>query len=529
MLKVLVVVAVVVAMAGAAAGEVIAPRITTNQSVDTHSLESIVADVVKPGMTDEQKAIALYEYARRVMFHFEQRGEKLDQAYDLDALRLINTYGYSFCTQQMLVLVHLWNTAGVKGKVWSVPGHSTAQAFYGGKTHWFDPLIGAYVFSRTDKTVASLKEIADDPTVLTKAAADGRACPAFVPCEKVLANQSARFVTNNPKYVAFCASFGNDVGYMAANATKAKIFGGPRKCLYQPDIALRRGETVTFLWDALEGEYNVKPGIPAKQLPPNHYCGIAADRKDPLNAPYWTPYTKTINGVAVCRYHANGTVVFAPKFGNEYSKKDFESSSFAWYGWGRNAPPHLRVRKAGRPANVVYTMSTPHVFTNATLTAEFHRATAEDVSRLYVSRDAGVTWTPVWDGTETKADTGAVTASVTLKDHVRGLRDFLVRAECATEGDVKNAGLHGIKVEAVFQHNMFARPFLGPGRNEITVRLANPETLKADPFTVTYVWQEDGQERTHTQRITESPMTYTINVGGAAMPRMVRLDLAVAP
>jgi len=529
MLKILLLAVVILALAASAQAEVIAPRVTTDQSVDTHSLESIVADVCKPGMTDEQKAIALYEYTRRVMFHYEQRGEKLDQVYDLDALRLINTYGYSFCTQQMLVMVHLWHTAGVEGRVWSVPGHSTAQAFYGGKTHWFDPLIGAYVYSRKDKTVASLKEIVEDPTVLTKAAEEGRACPSFVPCEKVLAEDSARFVTDNPDYVKSCAALGNDVGFMAARAKEAKTFGGPRKSLYQPDFNLRRGETVTFLWDAIDGEYNVKPGIPPRQLPPNHFCGVAADGKDALNYKYWKPYAREINGVTVCRYYANGKVVFAPGFSNEYFKRDFESNSFAWYGWGRNEPPYLRPTKAGRPANIVYKVSTPHVFTNATVTAQFHRATDEDVSRLYVSPDAGLTWTRVWDAAEAGQKAGRADASANLRDHVRGLRHFWVRAECQTEGEVKQAGLHQIRVEAIFQHNMFARPFLGPGPNQVTVRLANPETLKVDPFTVTYVWQEGGQERQHSQRITESPMTYAIKVNGGEMPKMVSLKLAVAP
>ncbi len=526
--------AAVAIVAGPALADVTAPRIRTDKSVDTHSLESIVADVCKPGMTDEQKAIALYEYTRRVMFHFEQRGEKQDPAYDLDALRLINTYGYSFCTQQMLVVLHLWQTAGIDGKYWSVPGHSTAQAFYGGKTHWFDPLVGAYVLSPADGGVAGLKEIADDPTVLMRAIEQGRASPTFMPCGRVLAEDSRRFVLDNDEYVTFCADLKDDTNYMATQASKAKPMGGPRKSLYQPDWTLRPGETVAFLWDNLPGEYNVKTGIAANQLPPNHFCGVAADSRDVHNYPFWRPYAKQINGVDVCRYQASGTQTLAVRFTGENFKKGFESNSFAWHGFRSGGQPYLRPRQAGRSANIVYKLSTPHVYTNAEVTADFMRSDPADTLRLYVSTDAGVTWAKVWDAAETGIEpdqtTGVLTAgSEKLADLVRGTRDFWVRAECATAKDAGKCGLNGLHVRAVFQHNMFARPHLGPGRNTVTTQVANPETLKSDNFQVTWVWVADGAEHKHVQRVTEAPQAWTIDVAGGQVPRMVRLEMAVMP
>ena len=66
---------------------------------------------------------------------------------------MINTYGYSFCSQQAMVLATLWDAAGIKSELLAVPGHVTAQAHYDGAKHWFDPLIGAYVFNRDGRTV----------------------------------------------------------------------------------------------------------------------------------------------------------------------------------------------------------------------------------------------------------------------------------------------------------------------------------------------------------------------------------------
>ena len=50
------------------------PRVVTDQSIDCSSLESIVKGVVKPGMSDEQKVLALYHWLRRVCFHYRDMG-----------------------------------------------------------------------------------------------------------------------------------------------------------------------------------------------------------------------------------------------------------------------------------------------------------------------------------------------------------------------------------------------------------------------------------------------------------------------
>jgi len=502
--------------------DVVAPRITTDRSVDTHSLASIVADVCREGMSDEQKAIALYEYTRRVMFHYMERSERLDEHFDLDALRLINTYGYSFCTQQMIVLVALWQAAGLESKIWGMPGHGTAQAFYGGKHHWFDPLIGAYVRSRRDGTVASLAEIAEDPTVLTEAAAEGRACPTFVPCGRVFYEDVARLVPSMTDYIRECVELGDDIGFIAARAGDAVPKWDPRHVLYQPDWRLRAGERVAFLWRNLPGEFNCIRVNPA-HLPPHHWCGVAADRKDQLNWPYWRPYARRINGVLTCRSHANGRHVYAPKFRDEWFKRGFEANTFRWLGWKRGLP-RLRPRKLGRRAAIVYKMSTPHVYTNAAIEARFRRAAEDDASRLLVSTDGGASWAKVWEG----SGVGAVRARVNVPDRVRGMRDFWVRAECSTRTDADRAGLDGLKIEAVFQHNMFARPFLAPGRNAVSVRVGNPDVLRDVDFAVTWVWKQDRRTRKHTEHIAASPHAWVIPVAGREMPRMVRLEMKVS-
>jgi len=517
------------------ATQVAAPRVTTDGSVDCHCLKSIVADVCTPAMSDQERAVALFGFVRRMMFHYPQRSERLAPKDDLDTLRLLNTYGHSLCSQQALVLVDLWRAAGIKSICWSVPGHCTAQAWYDGAEHWFDPLIGTYVFRRDGKTIASLKDIAGDPELLTKAAEEGRASPAFVPCHSVLRDDAARYAKDKPGYVKECADLKDDVTFMARRATKAKKCWGPNPQLYEPDLSLRRGETVTFLWSNLPGEFNCKTTprgapyrqymLPEEELPPHHFCGVTAERKDAANFPYWRPYAKEVKGVRTGRYYANGTHVYWPSFAREPSRGDFEGNTFVWAGEAKGHPP-LRVSKAGESATLVCRLRTPHVYTSAMVAADFARARRDDLSRIFVSRDGQKTWQKVY--TAGRSAAGKLAATVDLRDEVVGMRDLWFRLESRTAGDPAKAGLYGVKIETVFQHNMFARPYLCSGANRVSVRVANPAELGNCALTVSYAWKEGRRKVTHAERITRSPHAYTIDVAGEQMPRMMSLELAVA-
>ena len=527
-----------------AQAQVVSPRVTTDASVDCHTLESIAADVCKGSKTDQEKAIALFNFTRRMMYHYPQRTDPLH----CDVLTMINTYGYSFCSQQAMVLVTLWEAAGIRGELLGVPGHCTAQAHYDGAKHWFDPLIGAYVFKRDGKTVASIEEIAADPTLLTDAVTEGRAGSGFVTCKTVLRDDAARFCKHNPQYIDECASHVDDVRFMANLASKAHAVSwwhGPERSLYKPDIKLRRGEKVTYLWNNLPGQYNAasyKPGeppranvVPVAELPPHHFCGAAAEMLDEVNYKYFRPYTKTVNGVQTGRYQANGNHVYAQSFAREPREGDFETNTFKWAP-AIDGLPALRAAAKGEAAALACRMTTPYVYTSATVRAVFVRATGADVNRIRLSKR-------VWDNRTRRMVTrreeiwqsppdspaGDCRANVKLTDQIVNNRDVVIEFECATQGRPDEAGLDSFEIDAVFQHNMCARPYLDAGSNRVTVRTASPGQLELNHLTLTYAWATaTGPVQTNRRRITTSPTTYNIDVAGRQMPKMVSMELAVS-
>ena len=531
-----------------ASAQVVSPKVTTDQSVDTSTLQTVVNDVCRlaGAKTQQEKAIALFYYGRKMMFPYPNR---TDGVAVHDALHLLNTYGYSFCSQQAMLTTTLWKVAGIQCEVLAVPGHVTMQAEYDGDKHWFDLLIGAFVYERDGKTIASIQDIAKDPTLLSKAAEEGRAPEAFVPGRIVLKGDAARFCKHNPKYIRECADYADDVDYMAKTAKLAKQPGWakniPTKSRYKPQITLRRGESVEFLWDFIPGNANcntLTDKQPARNywvresdLPPHHIYGAEAEKRDTINYKYWKAYTKTIQGVSTGRYAANGRHAYWPDLAKKPLKGDFESNTFTW-AKPADGSPALRVAQAGEVSELICTLKTPHVYTSGKLILDLYRAKADDVSRvlMYFNRWDNKTrrmvqgWHEVWNAAKAKTGVGKVRAEIDLVEQTRNLRELKIKIECKTSGDPAKAGVGGLKMESIFQHNMFARPHLVAGDNKVTVKVGNAQALETEDFTVTYAWKEGDADRTNVRQVTESPMSYKIKVGGKELPRMLRLKMAVS-
>ena len=84
------------------------PKVTTDQTIDTSSLDAIVAGVVRPSMTEEEKALSLYHFFTRAVYHYawpymvSTREENWQ-----DPIKVINVHGYSLCGSQARVFARL--------------------------------------------------------------------------------------------------------------------------------------------------------------------------------------------------------------------------------------------------------------------------------------------------------------------------------------------------------------------------------------------------------------------------------------
>ena len=87
---------------------VVNPWLSNGQN-DFRSLDRIVARAIEPGMTDAEKARALWWQEVQHRFHLEGDNGEL-----LDPVKVFNVYGYNTCGNDSICLAGLWRQAGLK-------------------------------------------------------------------------------------------------------------------------------------------------------------------------------------------------------------------------------------------------------------------------------------------------------------------------------------------------------------------------------------------------------------------------------
>jgi hypothetical protein len=145
---------------------VVNPRVVVNGK-NWRTAGDIVASVVAPGMTDEEKARALWSFARDNRYHWWPPTTGLDSR---DAIKLFNAYGYGFCNDVADALANLFVTAGLPARQWVLGAyeHSVAEAFYDGAWHMYDPDRDGLYLAWDNRTVASVHALIADPALVAR-------------------------------------------------------------------------------------------------------------------------------------------------------------------------------------------------------------------------------------------------------------------------------------------------------------------------------------------------------------------------
>ena len=105
-----------VRMENVGATDVVNPWLSNGQN-DFRSLEQIVARAIEPGMTDSEKARALWWQEAQHRFHWEGDNSEL-----LDPVKVFNVYGYNTCGNDSICLAGLWRTGGPQSRTGAFGG-----------------------------------------------------------------------------------------------------------------------------------------------------------------------------------------------------------------------------------------------------------------------------------------------------------------------------------------------------------------------------------------------------------------------
>jgi hypothetical protein len=83
-------------------------QVVNDRAPDCSSLAAIVQAITKDCKTDDERAIAIYDFGRYAYYHHAYPSEPGG----ISALKLINGYGWSLCGGERTVLAALWEAAG---------------------------------------------------------------------------------------------------------------------------------------------------------------------------------------------------------------------------------------------------------------------------------------------------------------------------------------------------------------------------------------------------------------------------------
>lgn len=110
-------------------------RLTRPGWPDLTSAETILASILEPGMTDEEKALAIYEFVKAWRIHWTPRDGTEEMH---DPVKLIGVYGYGFCDDAARGIEQLARRAGLRTRVWELDGHVVSEIHFNGRWHVFD-------------------------------------------------------------------------------------------------------------------------------------------------------------------------------------------------------------------------------------------------------------------------------------------------------------------------------------------------------------------------------------------------------
>jgi hypothetical protein len=127
------------------------------------TMGEIVAAATAPGMSDSEKAFALWYQQILHRYHFAGDNDELG-----DPVKVLNVYGYNTCGNDSVAMAGLWRTAGLQAAPARAVGHCISQAFYDGRWHLLDGDMHSVYLLRDSETVAGEQDVMRDHDLIKR-------------------------------------------------------------------------------------------------------------------------------------------------------------------------------------------------------------------------------------------------------------------------------------------------------------------------------------------------------------------------
>lgn len=121
------------------------------------SVPEIVASALRPGMSDREKALALWRLQTTHRFHASSGDNEVN-----DPVKVFNVYGYTTCGNDSICLAGLWRAAGLTVRPARCVGHCITQVAFDGRWNLLDGDMGVFYLLRDNATIASEADLVRD-------------------------------------------------------------------------------------------------------------------------------------------------------------------------------------------------------------------------------------------------------------------------------------------------------------------------------------------------------------------------------
>ncbi|MGO9112062.1 MAG: hypothetical protein ACLP9L_22785 [Thermoguttaceae bacterium] len=437
-------------------------KVLTDKVADVSSLEAWKKSFIKDGMSEQQKAIAIWKSNVAMVYQDAPPVEFLHEACVHDAIKDFNVYGYGMCCCASARVEQLARYLGLPARGHGINGHSVPEVFWDNRWHMLDASLVNY-FSRADGSIASVADICPDVQGWL------RNHPGQKGNDKQLMQfQQAGGWTgwrNGPALLANC-QFYDGGGWWPAKThgwcSTMQEFDGSHNTPfpyeygysqgYEVNIQLRRGERLVRNW--------FNKGL--------HVNGILHDGD--------TPGCLTANV-------GEGTMAFLRNYGDltdgrigsgrlEYTVPLGSDSLDDFAICAENIAsrdedlrgPAIHLKDPGRQGHFDIEMPTSYVYLTGRIEADAALADGGRV-RLLLSDNHGLDWREL----ATIERSGP--QAIDIGKHV--LRRYDYRLRVVLKG--KGAGLNSLRIGHDVQCSQRALPTLGRGENTITFSAGPPE------------------------------------------------------
>jgi len=435
--------------------------VRTDHSVDCSTLASIVRDVCRGRRGPQEKAVAIFNFLVRTVYmpnhsHWPveppdpatRRKVGLDLWFVNDPIKYISVYGFCGCGPQAHLFGSLLRAAGLPCRLLAPGfGHVSTEVKWGGKWHWMDMWLPAYI-TDAEGEIYSYDELMADRSRVSDALKEGRA--------------SANFICNRRSHLPAVINAGpHRPGGRAGYRQKST-----------EDLALRPGESCTWLWDNVGKWY-----CPSAYYPGNRPCGPAfkytGDRYCTEAMEHWRPYRKIIrNGPhapnnVYYRYYGNAVFTCEPPLTRRgLADVGAKVSNVSFTRGGLQPAREGKRLRAGVIGNIELEFALPYVIADTEIEGEA-AVPCGAVSFSY-SVDGGRTWTL---GGEVKAGGRFGPISIGRPNtyeypagSTTGQYGFRLRVILRGRQGRAATTLRSLKVTNTTMLNFYSRPWLELGR-----------------------------------------------------------------